>query len=331
MKSKPHLFPHSYLPETVIKGLVSLLGPVRIYLPWFMDQPEFFKNYELEIINPPGDYKPGEDFRAVLSGCRAWSEQGHDRSRRESLKLSHSALPDDSATWDIRRMLRGAAQNVPVTEGEDLPLKYHLILHLNHEIEMRNFEIMEMAEKLKKKGAVLAGALNDPAEAKGVFADMDDLSTTGMPDNMNIGSMLDAWFGLFGGYIGENDILVTCSRPVTDHISYQWDNRDTDKESLVSHSMSFTFPDTSSGIYKQGDIAKIRESILGLSEDPDYHMSELQRLLWDYDKVFPRDSSQGALKIQIRHFPSMPNGMPFETNVLLRHIAGKTIILMSSP
>lgn len=293
-----------------------------------MDTPGYFRNYELDIINPPGDYKPGEDFKAVLSEYRAWSEQRQDRSRRESLKLSHRALPDDGATWDIRRLLKGAAQNVPITEGEDLPLKHHLILHLGHDMEKRHFEIMEMAGKLKEKVPVLAGVLHDPEEAKGVFADMDDLSTAGMPDNMNIGPMLDAWFGLFGGYIGENDLLVTCSRPVMDHISSQWDDRDADKESLVSHSISFTLPDPCSEIYKQGDIEKIRGSILGFGEDPGHHMSGLQGLLGDHADTLPRGPSQGALKIQIRYFSSIPGGISPERNGLLKFLEGRTIILI---
>jgi len=224
MKSKPHLFPHSYLPVSAIKKVISLFGPVRIYQPWFINPPEFIKNIELEIVNPPDYLKPKEDLKAILSGYRLWAEQNHDRSHREILKFSDRTYQDDNATWEIRRLLRGAAQPSAAAKEKELTLKWHLLLHLAYEIERQNFEVRDMLNALKEKGPLVAGALHDPGEMKNSFTDMADLAASDAPDALNIGLALDAWFGLFAGYLNENDLLITCSNSVMDYISMQWDD-----------------------------------------------------------------------------------------------------------
>jgi len=329
MSAKIHLFPHSYLPEPAIRTLASLLGPVRVYLPWFMNPPGFFKDYELETINPPEDYKPGEDFKAILSGYRAWAQENHDRSLMETLKYSGRSSQNDSSTWDIRRLLKGAAESVHGTKEGCLPLKHHLLLYLASEIEMRHFEIMDMIGKIKEKGPVLAGALHNPGEAGGVFADMDDIAETGIRDSITSQPLLDAWFGLFGGYIKENDILATCSLRVMDYISSQWDEGVADDKRRDSHSISFSLPEISSERYKEAGISKIRELILGFNKDPENYTSEIKGFVKVLENAFSSKTSQELIKIKIRHFPSMNVGLLFERNDLLSRISGRNVILIS--
>ena len=322
MKSKPHLFPHSYLPEASIKKLIFFLGPVRIYQPWFINPPEYFKGLEIEIVNPSEDFKPKGDFKAILSGYHAWAEQNYDRSRKEILKFRDNADQDDSETWEIRRLLKGAARPAPGIKGEYLPLKCHLLLHLAAEIERNHYDVADMMSALKEKGPVLSGALQDPGEAKGVFADTGDLTEIDMPENLNIEAMLDAWFGLFNGYLKENDLLITCNRHVMDYISARWD----DKAGESPCCITFSLPAVSS----QGDIIKVRELIYGIGEDPDRCMNELLLATKEVEKDLPRESLKGSVKYQLIYYLPMPGGRALETDDLLRYIAGKTIILMSS-
>ncbi|MBN1626644.1 MAG: hypothetical protein JW944_08970 [Deltaproteobacteria bacterium] len=329
MKAKIHLFPHSYLPESAIRKLLSLFGPLRVYLPWFMNPPGFFKNYELEVINPPEDYRPEEGFKAIVSGYRAWAEQNHDRSLMETLKISGSASQDDGAAWEIRRLLKGEAKSVPGTKDRELPLKHHLILHLASEIEMRHFEITGMIEEMKGKGPVLAGLSDYPDEGQDVFADMDDIVESGIQDCMNDRQMMDAWFGLFGGYIKEDDILATCRRSVMDYISSQWDEAVAEGETSVSYFVSLSLPFRNPETYKEGDMAKIRKLALGFNEDPERYISKIKGFGKALENTFSCESSQPVLKIQIRHFPKISVDVSFERNGLLRRISGKTIILVS--
>jgi hypothetical protein len=330
MRSKPHLFPHAYLPEPVVRKLVFFLGPARIYQPWFLNPPEFFKDVELEVVYPPEDLKPSGDFKAILSNYHSWAEQNLDRSIKETAKFSGKVIQNDNATWEIRRLLKGTAMPAQDLKGEDLNLKRHLLLHLASDMERQQFELMDMMGKLKEKTPVLAGALNEPDEAMGIFADADDIRTPILPDSPNLQSLLDAWFGLFSGYLKENDLLVTCSRSVMDYILSRWDERIEGGKTADSPYFSFRLPDLSSERYEAGEIMKIRELVLKVGEEPDRCMNELLPLTKKIEGTFSGQSSKGILEFQLKKFSSTHAERSFETNDILRHVAGKTIILMSS-
>jgi len=294
-----------------------------------MNPPGFFRDSQLEVVNPPEHLKPREDFKAILSGYRSWAEQNHDKSRREIIKFSDNACQDDSATWEIRRLLKGIAQPVPGTKGNDLHLKRHVLLHLAAEIERQHFELMSMMKALKEKRPVLAGALHDPDEAEGIFADMDDITTVVMPDSLNIGSMLDAWFGLFSGYINDNDLLITCDSRVLDHLSTQWDERTAGEKITNSQAVLFNMPVLYSEAFKEGDITRIRKLILGFGEDPDCSMNELNQIAGEVEKYFSAALSKDALRITLKYFPSMSciSGTPYD-NDIVKNIVGKTLVLV---
>jgi hypothetical protein len=330
MRSKPHLFPHAYLPEPAVKRLVFFLGPARIYQPWFLNPPGFFKKFEMDVFYPPEDLKPSGDFKAILSNYHSWAEQNLDRSIKETAKFSGKVIQNDNPTWEIRRLLKGTAMPAQDMKREDLILKRHLLLHLASDMERQQGELMDMIDKLKEKTPVLAGALNEPDEAKGVFADAYDIRTPVLLDNPNLLSLLDAWFGLFSGYLKENDLLVTCSRPVMDYILSRWDERIQGGKTADSPSFSFRLPDLSSERYEAGEIMKIRELVLKFGEEPDRCMNELLLLTKKIVGAFLEESSKGILEFQLRKFSSTHGERPFETNDILRHVAGKTIILMSS-
>lgn len=329
MKSKPHLFLHSYLPEPTVRKIISFFGSVRIYQPWFMNPPDFFKNLKLEVFNPPIELKPREDFMETLSGYRLWAEQNYERSYKEIVKFSETACRDDSAIWEIRRLLRGVAQPAPGTKAEELTMKWHVLLHLAADIEKQYFELMNMMNDLKEKRPILEGALHDPGEAEGIFDDMGDITTVDMPYNFNIGSAMDAWFSLFSGYINKKDLLITCNRRLFDYISSKWDDFTEKEKTSSSHFFSFTLPDISSEGKKEKDIVKIRRLLLGFGEDPNRCLNELALLTREAEKAFPQDSLQGSIKFYIRYFPSISCGRSIEADDLLRHIVGNTVILMS--
>jgi hypothetical protein len=338
MKSKVHIFPHSYLPGPAINKIISFFGPVNIYQPWFIDDPDL-KGIDLEIIKPPDNLKPKEDVKAILSGYRNWAELNHDRSRQEILKFGKKADEDESATWEIRRLLRGAAQPAVEITEEEMTLKWHLLLHLAHEIERQNMEIMDMMNALKKKGPVLAGVLQDPGESRGILDDSPGLMPADMPDNLNTGRIVEAWFGLFNGYASGNDLLITYSNRVMDYFSSRWDDEFADNKAAIPQYTSFRAPDFSlyepreddkTGKLRLEAVMKIRELILGLSEDPEPNINRLGALTRGLEEAFPSDLARKGFSVGLRHFPAMDGGGSFEGIGILKHITGKTIILVSA-
>jgi hypothetical protein len=333
MKLKPHLFPHSYLPERMARKIVSFFGPVRIYQPWFMNVPEFFKDIELDAVNPPDELKPKEDVKAILSGYRTWAEQNHDRSYKEIAKFGDNAHRDENALWEIRRLLK-TSKPAPSAKEQDLTLKWHLILYLASEVERQNFEVVDMMNRLKEKNP-LAGVLQDPGESKGFFADMPDLTSTDMSESMNILWIMEAWFGLFGKYLKENEVLITCSSHAMDWISSQWDDKTSDDKTARTHSLSFRLSDLSlqgdDGVDDKKNLheteMRIRDLVLRFREDPDRSVKDIQALIKGLEERFPLELSNNALRITLRYFPCISCEGGSEGKDLLRHIAGKTIVL----
>jgi len=325
MISKPHLFPHAYIPEPVAGKLVLFFGPARIYLPWLLNPPRYIQNAGIEVIYPPEDLKPSGDFKAILSNYHSWAGENRDRSIRETAKFSGKVTQDDNPAWEIRRLLKGTAMPARALKGEDQALKRHLLLHLAFDMERQQFEIMDMIDRLKKQKPVLAGALHEAGEAEGVFADADDITAAVALENLNLPALLDAWFGLFSGYLKEKDLLVTYSRPVMDYILSQWDENSGEENAGNIRQISFSLPDLPSN----ADITKIRDLILRFGDEPDYCMNELLLLTKKIEGSLPKDPSKETIKIQLRKFSSTHGEGSVESDDLLRNIAGKCIILMT--
>ena len=301
-----------------------------------MNPPEYIKDIELEILNPPDSLMPKEDIRPMLSEYHRWAQENYDRSHREIIKFSDKAYQDDNSTWEIRRQLKGAVQPAVAAREDASALRWHLLLHLAYESERQDSEIRDMLNALKEKGSLVAGALHDPGEIKNSFTDMADLAAGDVPDALNIGLALDAWFGLFAGYLGDNDLLITCSNSVMDYVSMQWDDavfeRRVEKPFAVSLRLPDLFPSGNSGGDRLADknnlhdiVMKIRSMIPGAREDPYRYMNELQALKREVEVSYQLEASRWPSEIAIRYFPPVSGGLT-EDNKLLRHINGRIVI-----
>jgi hypothetical protein len=333
MKLKAHLFPHTYLPEMMIEKIISLFGPVRIYQPWFLDPKGSLMRPGLEAVTPQDNLKPGADIKAMLSGYRQWFDQNRDKGIREFLRVSEKARPGDSSTWEIRQLLKSGAVPSAAGKGEETTLRWHVLLHLADEVERRNFEIAEMMNALKKRGSVLAGVLQDPDETKSFFDDMQGLDTADSKDGPDMGLVLNAWFGLFGGYLEKDSVLITCSRHVMDSISTQWDEAFAKNNDASPLTVSFYIPSPSSSELQPNDkmadtraaVMKLRELIFGFGEDPIRCMNGLKVLAGELEET--QKPSEEASNISLKHFPA--NEKIAEGEGLLKDITGKTIIYFS--
>lgn len=329
MNSRIHLFPHSSLPMPAIKKLISFFGPVRIYQSWFIDPGQGVNEIGLEIFNPPERLKPKEDIKALLSGYRQWARENHGRTQKEILKFQDKSYKEDNATWEIRRLLKGAAQPVPEIKEEEMTLKWHLLLHLASEIERQHLEVEEMMSDLKKKGPVLAGLLQDPDESQGLFDDGPGMTQIDLSDNLNIGWIIEAWFGLFSGYISDNDLLITCNASAFDYLSTKWEEKNT--EVAAMRSISIKAPDLSAYDDKdrlESNAKKIRTLMSEIGQDPARFMDDLNILAAEINAAFTGQSTKDPLNITLKYFPFIsPEKQPVDDKNILKYISGKTMIL----
>jgi hypothetical protein len=333
MKSKAHLFPHSYLPTSILNKLISFIGPVTVYQPWFLEPSDSLR--DIETINPPENLKPKADIKAILSGYRLWTEQNRDRGSREFLKFSKKNNKDDGSSWEIRRLLKAGADPSLAAKEEERTLKWHIILHLAHEVERQNFEVRDMMDSLKKRGPVLAGALQEPYEAKGFIDDTLELEQIDVRDTLNIGLILDAWFGLFSGYLEKDAVLITCNSHVMDYISTRWNEDFAINNDASPQTVSFNLPLLSSSeLHSENRIEadaraavmKMRELIFGFGENLVRSINGFNALAEEPAET--QKPSEATSNISMVYFPARE--MMTGRNSIIKNVMGKTIIFLSS-
>jgi hypothetical protein len=320
---KPHLFPHTYLPVAIFKKIVSIFGPVKLYQPWQMSSSNRSDNTDLEMINPPENLKPRSGIKAMLSNYRQWTDQHRDKEIREFLRFSEKTNTNDGSTWEIRQLLKTSADSAVPEKTEEIILKWHILLHLAHEVEKQDFEVKDMMKTLKGKGAILAGALQDAGETKNLMDDMSGTSASDIQDSINVGLVLASWFGLFGGYLKKNDVLITANCRVLDYITAQWNDEPsgTAKPETVSFSLPARFW---SGPPSSDDktITKMRELISNFGKDPIRSVKGLKELTGDVQK-----SSDEVSCISLKYFPDQEELINGHDSIL-KDILGKTIIFL---
>ncbi len=217
------LFPHVSLTEQTLKWVLTLFRPLDVHIPWLLQEPAFMKSYQeeeaLRIVHPPEEAKPGGDFFKILKAYKAWSLEQQDMGYAAFLKAQPGMDPSESSTWGIRGELRRFGRETPPTEAP-LFLKWHLILHLAREMEDQNREADSLLKSLKDKKSPLRGVL-ETDDVENVFADLPHFQADAMFGESHWAQIIDAWLGLFGGYLTENDVLVTFDRHVFEVLSEQ--------------------------------------------------------------------------------------------------------------
>ena len=208
------LFPHSYLPEFARDRVLSYFGSIIICRPWYMESAADTESNDqlITILHPPEDLKPPEDLRKILSEYRLWMSQNQ----------GYSPLPaggGEDATWKIRHALRQTGKEVrePV---EELALKWHLVLHLERELEENRTSADEMLLRVKSERSPLAEAIEDGNPSHGLFDDLPLANSQLSIGERHISPVLKAWFGLFGRSLPEEGTLVTIA---PDILSYAAD------------------------------------------------------------------------------------------------------------
>ena len=203
------LFPHSYLPGSARDRILSSFSSITVCQPWYMESAAAIEtnNGSITIVRPPENLKPPGDFRTLLSENLLWmrQNQGHAASLLTGT--------GEDATWEIREAIRKAGGTV-VEPTQENTLKWHLILHLERELEENRASADEMVIQMKNKKPPLEEALGEENPSQGLFEDLPLSGTHPFIDERHLKQILAAWFGLFGRSLPDSGSLLTISPDV---------------------------------------------------------------------------------------------------------------------
>ncbi|MBW2067232.1 MAG: hypothetical protein JRJ03_20190, partial [Deltaproteobacteria bacterium] len=161
------VFPHCYIGEEGARKALSLFDSITICVPWYGEPPGFARHINgISIKYPPESLHPGEGFLSLLSEYRNWINQHADRSTLDFLKASRDREADEETTWDIRRSLRRIGGGKETLPAENIPLRWHMILHLARELEEQREEADQVLKRLKHRKSPLEGVLDEDSELK---------------------------------------------------------------------------------------------------------------------------------------------------------------------
>jgi len=205
---KAILFPHSYLAKTAEERILSSFETLTICEPWYMGDAATAedRNARIDIIHPPEEMKPPKDFMKLLAEYRLWMSQNRGYT---------PLLPGigEDATWEIRHTLRHSGKDARELDQEQA-IKWHLILHLERELEESRTSADEMLLRVKAERSPLAEAIGEETSLNGLFDDLPLSDSHPSIEERHLRQVLSAWFGLFGGSIPKDSILLTITPSV---------------------------------------------------------------------------------------------------------------------
>lgn len=311
------LFPHAILPEAALKRVVSFLGPLTIFMPWDMDLPSFYREGKesraVRIMNPPEALRPEKELLSLLTEYRHWIINNRDRGYTEFLKVHGSLDASEENTWKIRQRLRPPSPCTSVP-GRGQATGWHLILHLAGETEGHCLEADDLLRRLRRRGPLLKGIIEDEEDTEDLFKDLPGFDTgTCMGDHL-LPQIFDAWVSLFHEYLHGEEALVTINPQVMDYLSGMWSDLEMEITGKITPSVRFSFPDFSQ--YGFQDLIHRRE---------DFYKSDKGREIMDMvldptrDTAWKKDTIEGL----DGQPTSLPRGGPWtaELHITLRHLS----------
>jgi hypothetical protein len=336
------LFPHTALPEPTVKKILSFFGPLTIFQPWFMERPGFGSGTNeantVRVLCPPEDLKPEKGFGARLSEYRHWIEQNSDRGYTEFMQVNQDNELTENTTWEIRQMIRRVGQKSSASQ-ENPTIKWHLILHLAQDVEDQRLEADKALKGLKEKEVPLKGIVEESNDMESLLGDLPPFESEPMGGEYRLRQILEAWFALFGGYLEQNDLLVTCSRRVMGYVTDLWEESQYGERRERLASMRFKFPDLSHCTMEELD--EIKETRLN-----DEKIRELKNVLLEPDKNLPNsaprlealgkeveascpwDISEGLLNIVVTYLPPIPEREQPKMARIFRGLGNKALALV---
>jgi hypothetical protein len=336
------LFPHAHPSEYDVKRILTLFGPLTIFQPWFMEPPAFLNKEEYrkstEIVNPPSDMKPGENFQSLLSEYHRWIRHNQDKSYTEILKAGQMLELTEKSTWGIRQMLRQMDQDTLSLE-KDQCIRRHLILHLAQEVVDQHLEADKMLNLLKQKNSPLEGIVEEAEFGKDLFGDLPQFKSESLMDEHHLRSIFEAWFALFGKYLKGNALLITPDRYVMDYISELFKEAGSVVGGTNDPIVQLRFPDLAhhpledmaeikKEYFSDSKLREMKTLISELGIDPGGNATKLETLSKHVKDAFPWELSQGTLDIRIQYLSPLSDSEHLHGERVLKSLSNKTIMCM---
>jgi hypothetical protein len=322
------LFPHASLPEEMLKRALSFFGPLKICRPWHMDRPVSLAEAEvIQILSPSFKLEPSIDLEKLLAEYRTWIRINRKQSLDALLAFRHDRLKPGEAIWDIRENLRskrdpGVNAYEDKVLNENKTLKWNLVLHMAQEIEDQEREADRLLRGLRKESSPLKDLLEEGGD---LVHPLDDLGRFEEESSRrSVGQVLEAWISLFEGHMERDDLLLTFSEKVFQHLEENQEQRESE---AGSHAMELRAPDFSRLSFRELTEAKRRffETKEGIA---------LGDSVSEFREGLPVELPEAALhspdlpcrmmKIILRAFPRGP----FSSDPVSR-FSGKTVALIS--
>ena len=336
------LFPHSFPSEYDVRRMLTLLGPLTIFQPWFMEPPAFLNKEayrkSTEIRYPLSDMKPGENFQSLLSEYHRWMRHNQDKSYTEILKADRIFEDTEKSTWGIRQMLRQMGQDTLSLE-KDQTIRWHLILHLAQEAVDQHLEADKMLNLLKQKDSPLEGIVEEAEYGKNLFGDLPQFKSESLMDEHHLRPIFEAWFALFGKYLKGDALLITLDRHVMDCVLELFKEARGIDEGTHDPIAQLRFPDLAH--HPLEEIAAIKEEyfsdmrfremktlISELGTDPKGNMVKLKTLAKHVEDSSPWELSRGTLDIRIQYLSPLPDSEHLHGEKVLKSFFNTTLLCM---
>jgi len=291
-----------------------------------MDQPvPFLQSGAAQILRPPEDLKPSGDFSGLLAEYRRWIRTSHDKGFDAFLAFKEQKLQGEEATWEIRGELR-RKKSQPNDARRQHTLKWHLFLHLAHEIEEEGREAEELLRTLKGKDSPLKGVIEEE-EPPGPVSDLPEFEGPLNLSEAGMKQVLEAWFSLFEEHLSGEVVLLTLSPSVFLHLCEAWEEWG---GASAWAEMGLRVPDFSRLDLQELFEAKgrflnsregvaLREAVLGFLK-PNFGMGKEKM-----DGIGPESVAGQEISIRLRRFSLLERS---SVNEIVRSLSGKTIGLI---
>ena len=223
----PIYFPHTYIPETVVKAVYSYFRPFTVYTPSQGIVPQSMCEWQqkglIEILVPSNG--EGERLLLLLKDFHNWATlHGHDHfSGFDYFKSQMDVVPffDDTSVTQILADIKSETSNDTAT-SEARYFSARFFLSIAQEMDAKNDSLaidMRRHQDLEKKLFSELTGDDDPASSQ-IGPVVSD--TSARMDYM-MAERLNAWWLLVSGVTKQNGgylpaVFITTSRPAIDYL-----------------------------------------------------------------------------------------------------------------
>lgn len=307
------LFPHALITQRQLERILSLFGPLKVFVPFQMSLPDILAGGLppglVEIRHPPEGMDPGADLKQALNEYLSWLQANPDRSGLGFLKTGTVPEQGEDSVWRIRQHIRQGGMT-PSNKDTAESFRNHLLLHLENEFEQLRGEAGRILSRLKEFKSPLKGLAEDSEEIDTLFRDLPGFEwppETGPGDPYPV---MKAWLGLFGSLLEPGDLLISPDHRYVEFLT-ELRTEAAEPPDKPPEALRLAYPDLSGRPLE--DIAAIRRERLSGEA-----VQELRTLL--LEKAGRPGTDQDYLSRRTAELTGLPIEGPLEETVILKAV-----------